>query len=41
MAETVDIPMSVFAMAVPIGFGLILIHLLAHLGTAFIQRDAA
>lgn len=41
MAETVDVPMSVFAMAVPVGFGLILIHLLAHLGTELTQKDAS
>ncbi|NBR89026.1 MAG: TRAP transporter small permease subunit [Rhodobacteraceae bacterium] len=34
MAETVDLPMSVFAMAVPLGFGLILLHAVAHLGMA-------
>lgn len=41
LAETVDVPMSVFAMAIPIGFGLILVHLLAHLSKALTQRDAA
>jgi len=41
MAETVDVPMSVFAMAVPVGFGLILIHLLAHLATSLSHRDVA
>ena len=41
MAETVDVPMSVFAIAVPIGFGLILLHLLSHLATALSGRDAS
>ena len=41
MAETVDLPMSVFAIAVPIGFGLILLHALAHLATALSAKDAA
>jgi TRAP-type C4-dicarboxylate transport system permease small subunit len=41
MAETVDLPMSVFAMAIPIGFGLILLHLVAHLATALVDGDAA
>jgi len=41
MAETVDLPMSVFAIAVPIGFGLILLHALAHLATALTAKDAA
>ena len=45
MADTVDVPMSVFAMAVPVGFGLILIHLLAHVATVLTHvdkdRDAA
>ncbi len=35
MAETVDVPMSAFALAIPVGFGLILVHALAHLATAF------
>ena len=39
-AETLDIPMSVFALAIPIGFGLILLHLLANLGTALTRREA-
>lgn len=38
LAETVDVPMSVFALAIPIGFGLILIHALAHLAT-FLSRE--
>ena len=41
MAETVNVPMSVFAMAIPVGFGLILIHLLAHLGTELTRKDAS
>jgi TRAP-type C4-dicarboxylate transport system permease small subunit len=41
MAETVDVPMSVFAMAIPIGFGLILVHLLAHLANLLWQGDSA
>ncbi|MCE8539991.1 TRAP transporter small permease [Ruegeria pomeroyi] len=36
-AETLDVPMSVFAMAIPIGFGLIMLHLLANLSTALMQ----
>ncbi len=41
LAETVDVPMSVFAMAIPIGFGLILVHVLAHLANLFWQGDSA
>jgi TRAP-type C4-dicarboxylate transport system permease small subunit len=37
-AETLDIPMSAFALAIPIGFGLIFLHLLANLGTALTRR---
>lgn len=33
-AETLDVPMSAFALAVPVGFGLVLIHLFANLATA-------
>ena len=39
-AETLDIPMSAFALAVPVGFGLILVHLLANLGTGLVRREA-
>lgn len=39
-AETVDVPMSVFAIAIPIGFGLILVHLLAHLGKEMTSQEA-
>lgn len=39
-AETLDIPMSIFAIAIPVGFGLILLHLLANLGTALMRREA-
>ena len=39
-SETLDIPMSAFALAVPVGFGLILLHLLANLGTALTRREA-
>jgi len=41
LAETVDVPMSVFAMAIPIGFGLILVHALAHLTNQFSSGDDA
>ncbi|MDP5366635.1 MAG: TRAP transporter small permease subunit [Paracoccaceae bacterium] len=41
LAETVDVPMSAFAMAVPIGFSLILLHLVSHLANALAGRDAA
>lgn len=34
MAETMDIPMVVFAIAVPLGFSLIALHALAQLATA-------
>jgi TRAP-type transport system small permease protein len=40
LAETVDVPMSVFAMAIPIGFGLILIHALAHLATLLFKESS-
>lgn len=33
-AETLDVPMSAFALAVPVGFGLIMLHLIANLATA-------
>jgi len=39
MAETMDVPMSVFAIAVPLGFTLILIHALA-LGAMTVTRPA-
>lgn len=39
-AETLEIPMSIFAIAIPVGFGLILLHLLANLGTALMRREA-
>lgn len=39
-AETLDIPMSVFAVAVPVGFGLVLIHLVANLATALTNTEA-
>jgi TRAP-type C4-dicarboxylate transport system permease small subunit len=39
-AETLEIPMSAFALAIPIGFGLVLLHLLANLGTALTRREA-
>jgi TRAP-type C4-dicarboxylate transport system permease small subunit len=41
LAETADVPMSVFAMAIPIGFGLILIHALAHLATLLLKESSA
>ncbi|MGX9349732.1 TRAP transporter small permease [Shimia sp. W99] len=38
-AETLDIPMSVFAIAIPVGFSLIMLHLLANLATALMQPE--
>ncbi|MFC3615630.1 TRAP transporter small permease [Lutimaribacter marinistellae] len=38
-AETLDVPMSVFALAIPVGFGLIMIHLIAHLATALTNKE--
>jgi len=42
-AETIDVPMSVFAFAIPVGFGLILVHLIANMATALAgsENDAA
>ena len=39
MVETVDLPMSVFAIAVPVGFSLILLHAVAHLATALAPTE--
>ena len=39
MAETLDISMAVFAIAVPTGFALILIHLLAHAAMALTRGE--
>lgn len=38
-AETLDIPMSAFALAIPVGFGLIMIHIFANLATALTTRE--
>jgi len=40
MAETMDLPMIVFAVAIPVGFSLIALHALAHLVNA-LTREAA
>lgn len=34
MAETMDVPMAAFAVAIPVGFSLIALHALAHLAAA-------